>query len=135
MTQEAVVTRLLPGGMAEVSVRRTTACGGSCGSCESCVFDSELKTTAKNSIGAHPGQKVLIESKSAVIFGAAFLVYMLPLLFFLVGYLLAAAVGLSEAGCILVSFVFLLAAGACLVVSQRGKKAKKGISFEIISLL
>ena len=49
MTQEAVVTKLLPSGMAEVAVKRTSACGGNCGNCESCVFDSELKTAAKNS--------------------------------------------------------------------------------------
>lgn len=33
MTQNAVVTRILPNGMAEVAVVRGTACGGNCGSC------------------------------------------------------------------------------------------------------
>ena len=86
MTQEAVVTKLLPNGMAEVAVKRTTACGGNCASCEACVFESQMKTPAKNSIEARPGQKVLIESQSSRIFRAAFLVYVLPLLTFLGGY-------------------------------------------------
>ena len=65
MTQEAVVTRVFPNNMAEVAVTRTTACGGNCGNCESCIFQSELKTMAKNRVSARPGQKVLIESKSS----------------------------------------------------------------------
>lgn len=135
MTQEAVVTKLLPDGMAEVAVRRTTACGGNCGSCESCAFERKLKIAAKNSIDAQPGQKVLLKSKSAIIFGVALRVYVLPMLFFLAGYLFAALVGLGETGCIAVSFIFLLAAGAYLVFSQRRKKQKNEINFEIISFL
>ena len=74
MTQEAVVTKLLPNQMAVVAVTRMTACGGNCGSCESCIFQSELKTLAHNLVEARPGQRVLIESKSSAIFGAAMLV-------------------------------------------------------------
>ena len=95
MTQDAVVTKLLPNGMAEVAVTRGTACGGNCGSCESCRFQKELHTEARNLIQAQPGQKVTIESKSSRIFGAAVLVYVMPLLFFLAGYGLAAVFGAS----------------------------------------
>lgn len=135
MTQEAVVTRLLPNGMAEVAVRRTTACGGNCGSCESCVFQNELKTPAKNSVQAKPGQKVLIESQSARIFKAAFLVYVLPLLFFLAGYLLASALSLGEAGRIVASFLGLVLGAVTVVLSQRRIREKDKITFEIIQCL
>ena len=135
MTQEAVVIRLLPDGMAEVSVQRTTACGGNCGGCDSCVFDKKLKTPAKNNIGAQPGQRVLIESNSARIFGAAFLVYVLPLLFFLAGYLIAAALGMGESARILASFGAVLLCAAALVLSQRARSGRDEISFEIISFL
>ena len=63
MTQDAVVIRLLPNNMAEVAVTRATACGGNCGSCESCMFQSELHTEARNLIQAKPGQKVTIETR------------------------------------------------------------------------
>lgn len=135
MTQEAVVTKLLPNGMAEVAVRRTTACGGNCGSCESCVFQNELKTPAKNSIQAKPGQKVLIESQSSRIFKAAFLVYVLPLLFFLAGYLLASALSLGEAGRIVASFLGLVLGAVTVVFSQRRIREKDKITFEIIQCL
>ena len=126
MTQDAVVTKLLPNGMAEVAVTRGTACGGNCGSCESCRFQKELHTEARNLIQAQPGQKVTIESKSSRIFGAA-------LLFFLAGYGLAAALGASEGVKILVSFAALLVSACVLVLSQRLNRNKNPITFDIIA--
>lgn len=82
MTQEAVVTRVFPHRMAEVVVTRQTACGGNCGSCESCLFQSEMKTMAFNRCEAVPGQRVLIETQSSRIYGAALLVYIVPLICF-----------------------------------------------------
>ena len=61
MTQEGIVTRLLGDDMAEVAVTRMTACGGNCGSCESCMLQSEVKALAKNRVSASEGQRVLIE--------------------------------------------------------------------------
>ena len=135
MTQEAVVTRLLPGGMAEVAVKRTTACGGNCGSCESCVFQNELKTPARNRIEARPGQKVLIASQTSRIFKAAFLVYVLPLLFFLLGYLLSAVLSLGETAGIIFSFAGLILGAVIVVLSQRHIREKDRITFEIIEFL
>ena len=100
MTQEAIVTRRLPDGMAEVVVTRGTACGSNCGNCESCIFQSELKTPANNLIDAQPGQRVIIQSKSSKIFGAALLVYILPIVMILLGYFIAYSAGASEANTI-----------------------------------
>ena len=133
MTQDAVVIRLLPNNMAEVAVTRATACGGNCGSCESCMFQSELHTEARNLIQAKLGQKVTIESKSSRIFGAAMLVYIMPLLFFLAGYAIAAALGAGEGIKILVSFASLLVSAAVLVLSQRLNHKQKPITFDIIA--
>lgn len=133
MTQDAVVIRLLPNNMAEVAVTRATACGGNCGSCESCMFQSELHTEARNLIQAKLGQKVTIESKSSRIFGAAMLVYIMPLLFFLAGYAVAAALGAGEGIKILVSFASLLVSAAVLVLSQRLNHKQKPITFDIIA--
>ncbi len=135
MTQEAVVTKLLPDNMAEVAVKRTTACGGNCGSCESCVFENQMKTPALNSVRARPGQKVMIESQSAKVFRAAFLVYVLPLVFFLGAYALAAAFRLSEAWCIAASFAGLIIGGAVLVLTQKYRNRSNDITFEIIEIL
>lgn len=135
MTQEAIVTKLLPDGMAEVAVTRTTACGGNCGSCESCIFQSELKTNAQNLIGARPGQKVLIESRSSRIYGAALLVYIMPLLLMLLGFAAATVLGLSEGGGITLSFIGLLIGAVLVVLSQRRKSRRDAITFSIIALI
>ena len=134
MTQDAVVTKLLPHNMAEVVVTRTTACGGNCGNCESCIFQSELKTAAKNQVGAVPGQRVLIESRSSQIFGAALLVYVMPLALFLLGYALAYLRGWSEGGCIAVSFAGLLLGAALVVLRERTRKKSDQITFDIVAL-
>ena len=135
MTQEAVVTRVFPNNMAEVAVTRTTACGGNCGNCESCIFQCELKALAKNRVSARPGQKVLIESKSSRGFSAALLVYILPLVFFLAGFARAYSLGAGEGLCVAASFLGLALGAAVVVASQRLKKNKNPITFDIVELI
>lgn len=131
MTQDAIVYKCLPNGMAEVVVTRTTACGSNCGNCESCIFQSELKTLAKNSIDARPGQKVIIESKSSKIYKAAMLVYILPMILMVLGYALGAALSAGEGLGIALGFVGLIAGAALIVLSER-RKNKEPITFEIV---
>ena len=133
MTQDAVVLKILPNSMAEVVVTRSTACGSNCGNCESCIFQSELKVIANNRIGAKPGQRVVISSSSRTVFSAALLVYILPLLFFLVGYAVSSRCGASEGVCVLVSFFFLAVSAVVLIVSQKKKGSGKQITYDIIS--
>ncbi len=132
MTQDAVVYRCLPGGMAEVVVSRGTACGSNCASCEACVFQSELKTPARNPIGARPGQRVVIESKSSRVYGAIFLVYILPIILAVLGYFISWRLGAGEGLCILATFAGIVLGGVIVVLSQR--RNKNPITFEIISL-
>ena len=131
MTQDAIVYKCLPNGMAEVVVTRTTACGSNCGNCESCIFQSELKTLAKNSIDARPGQKVIIESKSSKIYKAAILVYILPMILMVLGYALGAALSAGEGLGIALGFAGLIAGAALIVLSER-RKNKEPITFEIV---
>lgn len=132
MTQDAIVVKCLPNDMAEVVVTRTTACGSNCGNCESCIFQSELKTPARNLIGAKPGQRVVIESQSSKVYGAIILVYIMPILLALAGYFAVYALGGSEGLCILGTFIGLILGAIIIVLSQRLKKNKKPITFDII---
>lgn len=132
MTNDAVVIKVFDDGMAEVAVTRGTACGSNCGNCESCIFQNELKTRARNLIGARPGQSVVIESKSSKIYKATLLVYVLPILLVLAGYVIAAAVGASEGLCIVSSFIGLALGAGIIVLSQRLKKEKDPITYDII---
>jgi len=134
MTQEAVLTKLLPNQMAEVAVTRSTACGGNCGSCESCMFQNQLKTVARNLVGARPGQRVCIETRSGTIYSAALLVYIVPLLFMLAAYAAAALLHFSEPVRVLCCFLALIPGAAIIILSQR-RKGRKEIRFDIIDIL
>ena len=134
MTQEGIVTKLCPDGMAEVAVTRMTACGGNCGSCESCMLQSEVKAVAQNKADAQPGERVMIESRSSSVFGAIFLVYVMPLVFFLIGYGAASLAGLRESLCIVCSFLGLAFGALILVLTQRRRKTS-AISYTIIKRL
>ena len=133
MTQEAIVIRTLPDSRAEVLVKRQTACGNNCGSCESCIYQSELMAVARNQIGAKPGQKVTIATANSKVFSAALLVYILPLVFFVLGFIVSRALGAGEGLSILVSFLCLIPSAAILVHTQKKKPEEKQIQFDIIA--
>ena len=133
MTQDAFVSRVFANDLAEVVVTRSTACGANCGNCESCIYQNELKVIARNLISAQAGQRVIIESKTSMVFGAAMLVYILPLVIMLAFYAASYSLGAAEGLCIGMSFIGLAIGGAIIVLSQRLRKNKNPINFDIIS--
>ena len=106
MTQYAIIKKLTGPDTAEAEVLRGTACGGDCGSCETCHYASKLRVEVKNELGAMPGDRVEIETQTSRVLGAAVLVYVVPFVLFFIGYAIAAAMGFSEGQSIIVSFVF-----------------------------
>lgn len=95
MTQIATIEKDLGGGYAEISVPRKSACGHDCEECAGCgMTGAAIKARAKNDIGAQPGDKVVVESSTKKIFGVVALVYVLPVVLFLLGYFLSE--GLAE---------------------------------------
>ncbi len=133
MTQDAIVTKALNNGLAEVLVERGTACGDTCGSCEVCKYASEIRTYARNSLGAAEGDRVVIKTRSSEIIGAAFLLYIVPLIVMLGAYMLTANTGASEGQCIAVSFAAFFVCVLIVTVYQRIRAKKKMIEFEIVS--
>ena len=90
MTQIATVEKLLPGGYAEISVPRKTACGHDCEECAGCgMTGAAIKARAKNDLNAQPGEKVVVESSTKKLLGVVALVYVLPVVGFLLGYFLS----------------------------------------------
>ena len=74
----------------------------------------------------------MIASRSATVFGAAALVYIMPIVLFILGYALASLAGASEGVCVIVSFLALLLSAVILVWSQRKKKNQQAFTFDII---
>ena len=97
------------------------------------MLQNELKTVARNLIGAKPGQKVLIESKSSRVYGAILLVYIVPILLAIIGCFSAYAAGASEGICVLCTFLGFMLGAAVVVISQKLKRDKQSITFDIVS--
>ncbi|MBR7146593.1 MAG: SoxR reducing system RseC family protein [Oscillospiraceae bacterium] len=134
MTQIATVEKILPNGRAEISVPRKSACGHDCEECAGCgVSGSSVRAVASNPIGARVGDKVVVESSSKKLYGMILIVYMLPLLFFLVGYFASAALpseGLRYAVAIAAFLLGILPA----IAYDRKEKRSGGMVFYIVRL-
>ena len=88
MEQDVIVRRLLPDGMAEVMRIRESACSGDCHKCAGCGSAKQtMLFTAHNAIGAKAGDRVVVESDTGTVLKGAMLLYVLPLMTFLAGYI------------------------------------------------
>ena len=89
MQQRVKVLSCEPDGMARVSVLRQSACSGDCHKCAGCgAAEQTMIFTAINSIDAKPGDLVTVESASGPVLKAAAILYMVPLVLFIAGYLI-----------------------------------------------
>ncbi len=76
-------------GTARVMLIRESACSGDCHKCSGCGAAKEtLFLTAKNAIGARPGDMVRIESATGPVLAGATVFYVVPLVLFFLGYFL-----------------------------------------------
>lgn len=76
-------------GSAQVVYVRQSACSGDCHKCSGCgAVQQPVIVTARNPIGACPGDLVTIESATGPVLKAAAVLYLLPLVLFIAGYLI-----------------------------------------------
>ena len=133
MTQIATVERLLDNGYAEISVPRKSACGHDCEECAGCgMTGAAIKARARNGADAQPGDKVVVESSTKKLFGVIALVYLLPVIFFLLGYFLTE--GLPEK----LRYVVAIAAAAVSflpsIFYDRYARRREILTYEIVRL-
>lgn len=75
-------------GQAKVVYVRQSACSGDCHKCSGCgAVQQSMIFTARNPIGARAGDLVIVESATAPVLKAAAVLYLLPLVLFIAGYL------------------------------------------------
>lgn len=131
MEQTAILRERLPDGRAKVMVLRESACSGDCHKCSGCGAAKEAVTvTAKNPIGACPGDRVVVRSESGPVLKAAAVLYVLPLALFFLGYYLGTLPGNFGAWGGLAGFLLGVAA-VVLYDRKTGKKAEP--TYTIIS--
>lgn len=130
MEQTVKVHRLLPDGMAEVLRVRESACSGDCHKCAGCGATSQtMLFAAHNPIQAQPGDWVTVESDTATVLKGAVVLYVLPLVTFLAGYIMGE--NLWGKGILLSILGFLL--GLLPVKLYDRHLAKKGTVYTIKS--
>lgn len=89
MEQKVRVKKVNSDGTAQVLHIRQSACSGDCHQCAGCgAAEESLLLTARNPIGARPGDLVVIRSESGPVLTAAAVLYVLPLVLFFLGYIL-----------------------------------------------
>ena len=133
MTQIATVEMDLGGGYAEVSVPRKSACGHDCEECAGCgMTGAAIKARARNDIGAQPGDKVVVESSTKKIFGVVALVYVLPVVLFLLGYFLSE--GLAEGMRYAIAVATFVVSFIPCVLYDRHARKKELLTYQILRL-
>ena len=133
MTQIATVERLLDSGYAEISVPRKSACGHDCEECAGCgMTGAAIKARARNTADAQPGDKVVVESSTKKLFGVIALVYVLPVIFFLLGYFLTE--GLSENLRYVIAIAAAVVSFLPSVFYDRYARRQGSLTYEIVRL-
>ncbi len=111
MKQIGVVTEVQK-KIAIIQIKRTSACGGKCSSCSGCETTPH-KVKAYNMIDAQIGQIVQLEMKDSRVLGAAFIIYVIPLIMLFVGYgigniLFGRELYAGATGVVLLTFSFII---------------------------
>ena len=134
MTQIATVERILDAQRAEISVPRKSACGHDCEECAGCgVTGAAVRARALNPIGAKPGQKVVVESSTQKMLHIVVLVYLTPIVLFLVGYFATIAVSSMAVRYAAAGIGFVL--GILIAVAyDRRLRRQGGLTFTIVRL-
>jgi sigma-E factor negative regulatory protein RseC len=135
MTQIATVERILDQSHAEISVPRKSACGHDCEECAGCgVTGAAVHAKALNPIDARPGQKVVVESSTSKMLHIVFLVYMIPVVLFVAGYLIPALLNTSVAVQYTTAVLGFLLGIALAIGYDRKLKRQGGLTFRIVRL-
>ena len=132
MQQKVRVLTSNADGSAQVACVRQSACSGDCHKCSGCgAVEQTMIFTARNPIGARPGDLVNVESATAPVLKAAAVLYMLPLLLFITGYL----VGMQwQLGGLTGGLAFALSVGLVIAYDRLVMK-KKNTQYTIIGFV
>lgn len=92
MEQLVRVRKINEDGTAQVVHIRESACSGDCHKCSGCgAVKQAMLIDAYNPIGAQPGDMVQIRSETGPVLMGAMVLYIVPLVLFIAGYLLGDA--------------------------------------------
>lgn len=134
MTQTATVAAVQGPGVVRVTVARQSACSHDCSTCAGCgAVPGSITVLAKTDLDLTPGDLVELYSRSSRILPIAALVYLGPVLLFLMGYLLPQ--GVSEAGRGLLGCIGFVMGLALAVLADRRLRRNGGAGYRVVRKL
>lgn len=133
MTQIATVEKILDAGFVEISVPRKSACGHDCEECAGCgMTGAAIHARASDPVGVKPGDKVVVQSETKKLLGVVALVYLLPVVAFLLGYFLSE--GLAEKVRYIIAITAAAAAFLPSIFYDRYAKRHEVLTYTIMRL-
>ncbi len=133
MTQIATVEKNLEPGFVEISVPRKSACGHDCEECAGCgMTGAAIHARASDPVGVKPGDKVVVQSETKKLLGVVALVYLLPVLAFLLGYFLSE--GLAESTRYIIAIAAAIAAFIPSIFYDRYAKQHEVLTYTVVRL-
>ena len=133
MTQIATVEKILDAGFVEISVPRKSACGHDCEECAGCgMTGAAIHARASDPVGVKPGDKVVVQSETKKLLGVVALVYLLPVVAFLLGYFLSE--GLAEKVRYIIAIAAAAAAFLPIIFYDRYAKRHEVLTYTIMRL-
>ena len=133
MTQIATVEKILSEDYAEISVPRKSACGHDCEECAGCgMTGAAIHARASDPIGVEPGDKVVVQSETKKLLGVVALVYLLPVIAFLLGYFLSD--GLAEKVRYCIAIAAAIAAFIPSIFYDRYAKRHEVLTYTVVRL-
>lgn len=131
--KETAIVKSVEGELCTCIIMRKSACGENCASCKAACSSREHTFSAKNLAGAKAGDIVIIEMGTKKVLYSAFLVYILPLVAFILGFAYFFESGKSE----IVSALLGLVTGAIVwaLVSFYGKYRKEELVPEVTEVV
>lgn len=126
---------------ATLQIPRSSACGDKCGSCSGHCSQTKIHVEVENTLHAGIGDRVEVESAAKTILGAAFLVYILPLMMLFLGIFISNAVmigiggDVSEPVSILVGGAFLAFTFIGIHMNERRKEKRQNQIFTMKRLV
>lgn len=132
--KQKVMVRSVSGETAQVQYHRPTACHGDCskcaGGCGAMAAQEEIVVSAQNLIGAKVGDTVYIEGETKKVAWALLLVYVMPVVLFLIGYFLGQQ---WDRGNLIGILGFFLGLVLAVLESRRQRKRGQEIQYRIVS--
>ncbi len=120
MFQSGIVKKT-SGKNADVEITRSSACAENCASCGLCPGKTAV-VTAANDVGAAAGDTVVIDMADSKVLGAAFLVYIVPVITLIAGYLIGEAISGKESAGIVTGFILMILTFAAIILTDKKRR-------------